>query len=127
MKTRIIEQLLVMRKYSDVTRKYVLDQNDLLDFLLNMWGQSAPSKVLHFNDRVCLFGIIMTIPKNRPYFERLAKGVANKNVLDDVDYNPKNIFQKLTWDFCNDSIVIQLPANASNVTGYESLNANDPT
>ena len=89
MKTRSIKRLLVMRKYSNDTLKYELDQNDLLDFLLNMWGQSAPSKALQFNDRVCLFGIIMTITKNCPYFELLAKGVANKYVLDDVDFNPK--------------------------------------
>ena len=64
-----------------------------------MWGQSAPSKVLHFNHRVRLFGIIMTIPKNRPYLERLVKGVANKNVLDNVYFNPKKCIPKPNMGF----------------------------
>ena len=104
MKTRIIERLLAMRKYNDNSKKYELDQDKLLVFLQNMWGQSSPNKVLHFNDRLRLFGILMTTPSNRPLFERLAKGVADKNVLDDDSFHPKNIFQKLTWDFSNESI-----------------------
>ena len=127
MKTRIIERLLVMRKYSDTTKKYELKQSDVLHFLLNMWGQSTPNKVLHYNDRLRLFGIIMTIPRNRPYFERLAKGVISKNVLDDDDFNPKNIYQRLTWDFSNDSIIVDLPPNAVDVEGYGTLDPNDAT
>ena len=83
MKTRIIERLLAMRKYNDTTKKYELDQNKVLEILLNMWGQSSPSKILHYNDRVCLFGILMTIHRYCTYFKRLAEGVGNKNVLDD--------------------------------------------
>jgi len=92
MKTRIIEQLLAMRKYNDATKKYELDQNKVLEILLNIWDQFSPSKVLHCNDRVRLFGIPMTIPRNHTYFERLAKSIGNKNILDDDAYNPKNIF-----------------------------------
>jgi len=127
MKTRIIERLLAMRKFSDTTKKYELEQNDVLKFLLNMWGQSTPNKVLHFNNRLRLFGIIMTIPRNRPYFERLAKGVVNKNVLDDDDFNLKNIYQRLTWDFSNDSIIVELPTNAVDVAGFDTLDPNDAT
>ena len=69
----------------------------------------------------------MSIPSNCPLFERLALGIANKNVLDDDSFNPKDIFQKLTWDFCNKSIRFDLPPNAVDVEGWEVLDANDHT
>ena len=68
----------------------------------------------------------MTTPKNRTYFEQLTKGIGNKNVDDDA-YSPKNIFHKLTLDFSYESIIFQLPANASDVKGFEDLNANNAT
>ena len=69
----------------------------------------------------------MTIPRNRPLFKQLAKGVADKNVLDDDSFHPKNIFQKFTWDFSNESIKIDLLSNATDVDGWDSFDANDPT
>ena len=68
----------------------------------------------------------MSIPGNCAYFDRLALGATNKNVLDDDSFHPKNIFQKLTWDFCNESIRVE-PSNAVDVDGWEALDANDPT
>ena len=127
MKTRVIERLLAMRKFDESKKEYELEQGEVLTFLHNMWSQGAPSKVLHHNDRLRLFGILMSIPGNRAYFERLALGVADKNVLDDDSFHPKNIFQKLTWDFCNESIRVDLPSNAVDVDGWEALDANDPT
>ena len=52
MKTRVIEQLLSMRKYSDIKKEYELDQGEVLTFLHNMWSQGAPSKVLHYIHRL---------------------------------------------------------------------------
>ena len=127
MKTRVIERLLRMRKYSESKKEYELDQGEVLTFLHNMWSQGAPSKVLHYNDRLRLFGILVSIPSHRPLFERLALGVANKNVLDNDSFHTKNIFQKLTWDFYNESIRVDLPSNAVDVEGWEVLDANDPT
>ena len=114
-----------MRKFSEQTKKYELDQNRLLDMLTNVWGQAQPKNVIHFNDRLRLFGILMSIPSNRPLFERLASGVADKNVLDDIGMQLKNIYQKLTFDFCNDSIKVQLPPNSIDVEGWEHLDPND--
>ena len=74
--------------------------------LANVWGQVQPKNVIYFNNRLRLFGILMSIPSNRPLFERLASGVTDKNVLDDIGMQPKNIFQKLTFDFCSDSIQV---------------------
>ena len=39
-KTKIIERLLSMRKFSEETKKYELDQNRLLNMLTNVWGQA---------------------------------------------------------------------------------------
>ena len=36
-KKKIVDRLLVMRKLSDSSRKYELDQNKLLDMLQNVW------------------------------------------------------------------------------------------
>ena len=114
-----------MRQIRERSQKYELDQNRLLDMLANVWGQAQPKNVVHFNDRLRLFGILMSIPSNRQYFERLASGVADKNVLDDIAMQPKSIFQKLTFDFCNDLIKVQLPPNAVDVDGWDSLDPND--
>ena len=93
--------------------------------MLNIWGQLSPSKLLYYNDRLRLFGILLNIPKKRTYLKQLAKGVGNKDFLNDDAHNPTNIFQNLTWDFSNESIIIQLPTNASDVKGLETLDAND--
>ena len=60
-------------------------------------------------------------------FKRLAKGVANTNILDDDSFHPKHIFQKLIWYFCNESIRVELPPNAIDVEGWETLDPNDTT
>jgi len=104
-----------MPQYCDIAKEYQLDQVLLLDYLNNMWRQSS------------LFGILMTIPEHRLLFERLTNGVANKDILDDDAFHPKNIFQKLTWDFCNDFIKVVFPSNCTDVDGYDSLDANDKT
>ena len=69
----------------------------------------------------------MTIPEHRPLFERLAMGVGSKDILDDDAFHPKNIFQKLTWDFSNESINVVLPSNCTDVEGWMSLDPNDKT
>ena len=68
----------------------------------------------------------MSLPQNRPMFERLAEGVPNCGDLDDPSLSPKHIFTKLAFDFNNDAIAITLPQNASDVNGFESLNPNNP-
>ena len=41
--------------------------------------------------------------------------------------NPKAIFAALAVDFNNDDIMVELPVNASDVDGFQSLDANDIT
>ena len=69
-----VERLLAMRKLLDSSKKYKLDQNIILDMLSNVWGYPTQNKVVHFNNRLRLFGLIITIPRNRPYYKRLAGG-----------------------------------------------------
>ena len=69
----------------------------------------------------------MTVPRNRLFYKRLATGVRNKNALDDGALSPKMIFQKLTFDFNNKLLIINLPPNADDVEGRESLDPNNAT
>ena len=94
--------------------------------LQNIWGQSLSSQAIHPDDRLRLFGLIMSLPQNRSIFVRLAKGITNRGVLDDPSLSPKHIFTKLAFDFNNDAIQIHLPTNASDVNGYDALNPNNP-
>ena len=127
MKTKIVLRLLAMQRLNSNSNRYELDQIQLLDMLQNVWGYAQPSQIIHFNDRLRVFGLIMTLPKNRAYFERLALGVTSKNVLDDGSMQPKHIFQELTFDFCNELIRVELPKNSVDVEGFETLNPNDIT
>ena len=126
-KTKIVSRLLSIRKLNTDNNRYELDQFTLLDMLQNVWGYAQPSQIIHFNDRLRLFGLIMTIPKNRPLFERLALGVTHKNVLDDVAMQPKKIFQDLTFDFCNELLRVELPKNSVDVDGADTIDPNDIT
>ena len=54
-----------------------------------MWEYPQQNKVVHFNDRLRLFGLIMTIPRNRPLYERLAGGLQIKIYLMIVHYHQK--------------------------------------
>ena len=113
-----------MHKYNQDNKWYELDQTRLLDMLKNVWGYAQPSQILHYNDRLRLFRLIMFIPKNRPLFERLALGVSNKNVFNNGVMQPKQIFQDLTFDFCNKLICVELSPNSVDVDGSDTLDPN---
>ena len=87
-KLKIIERLLALRKRAD-NGEYILSQTKNLQVLSNQWGAGAPSTELHHNDRVRLFGILMTIPENREYFQRLAEGVTSRRHIDDPEFSLK--------------------------------------
>ena len=116
-----------MCKLNTDNNRYELDQFTLLDMLQNVWEYAQPSQIIHFNDRLHLFGLIMTISKIRPIFERLALGVTHNNVLDDVAMQPKKLFQDLTFDFCNELARVELPKNSVEVDGADTINPNDIT
>ena len=124
-KMKIIQRLLQMRKYNDQTQLFELEQTVLLGQLQNVWGYAQPPTQLHHNDRIRLFGILMTLPHNLAMYTRLAEGINNRAVFDDPKMHPKQMFTKMAQDFNNDDLVITLPTNASDVEGYDTLDPND--
>ena len=80
-KVKIIGVILAIRKESP-DGKFVLDQSCVLGMFSNMWGASRPVNILHFNDRVHLYGILMSHPSNRHIYQRLAKGVTSRRHIE---------------------------------------------
>ena len=106
-----------MRKYNDNTSVYELEQKVLLGQLQNVWGYAQPSNLLHHNDRLRLFGILMILPHNLAMYKHLSEGIKNRAVFDDPQMLLKSIFTKLAIDFNNDDYAIVLPSNATDVEG----------
>ena len=119
-KVKIIKGLLALRKRSD-SGQYTLSQTKILELLSNQWGTGSPSTELHHNDRVRGFGILMTIPENREYFQRLAEGVTSRRHIDDPEFSLKQIYQSLAFAFNNESIKIVLPSELFDLKKYPKL------
>ena len=90
-----------------------------------MWGAARPVNIIHRNDLVRVFGILMTVPENRDIFGRLANGPSTRNEIDDVGYHPKQIYQNIALGFNNESIVITLPPDAFDLDAIEEIDPND--
>ena len=71
-KVEIIEKFLALRERGN-NRDYILLQEFILNGLSIKYEVGILSKEIHHNDRVRLFGILMTITENREYFQILAK------------------------------------------------------
>ena len=67
-KVKIIKGLLALRKRAD-SGQYTLSQTKVLELLSSQRGAVSSSTELRYNDRVRIFGILMTIPENREYFQ----------------------------------------------------------
>ena len=59
-KVKLVQVMLLKRKL--VSFEYHLDQTMVLEMCSTMWGAARPVNILHHNDHVRAFGIIMTIP-----------------------------------------------------------------
>jgi len=86
MKVKIVERLLAMRKL--VNDEYVLDQDRVIDMLSSVWGSVDISVTIHHNDRVRIFGIVMTDDKNWYMYQRLTDGCTARHDIDDPSYSP---------------------------------------
>ena len=62
-KKKIIGRLLAMRKWGD-DNEYHLEQSVLLNMLQNVWGRGADTAAIHRNDRVRVYGIVVSIEEN---------------------------------------------------------------
>ena len=71
-KSKIVEVIIQLRVFDG--NKYTLEQTRLINFLHGIWGTDSASLGMHDNDKVRLFGLIMSIEENRPQFQRLAEG-----------------------------------------------------
>ena len=80
---------------------------------------------MHHNERLRLFGVLMTLPHNLEIYKRLLEGNKNRAVFNDLQMALKSIFTKLANDFNNDDYVIALPSNAIDVKGLDNMDPND--
>ena len=69
-KEKIVSTIMALRSQCD-DGSYKLSQESFVSTMQNFWGTSAVDLTPHLNDRLQLFSIIMTIPRMRPYFQRL--------------------------------------------------------
>lgn len=122
-KAKIVQTCLQMRQLEDNVFK--LEQTRLIETLHGVWGTDSGTLGLHANDKIRLFGILMTLEKNRPQFQRLAEGVKERAQMDSPELSISGIFTSLLFDFGNEDIVIELPENAADVDGVEGLDPND--
>ena len=72
-----------------------------------------------------MFGVFITLPHNRAIYERFSEGIKNRAVFDNPQMSLKAVFTKLANGFNNDNYVITLPSNATDVEGWDSMDAND--
>lgn len=122
---KIIEIIISQRILLD--NKYVLSQDRLARILFTIWGSASALEGMHYNDKLRLFGLIMTREDNRFEFQRLAEGVTSRAGLDDPLLSPASIFQKLWFQFNNEDYIVQLPDNAYDFEGSDALNPHNFT
>ena len=68
-KRKIVEMIISQRMLQDV--KYVLSQDRIVRNLFTIWGSASASEGMYYNDKLRLFGLIMTRENNRSKFENL--------------------------------------------------------
>ena len=124
LKTKILGMLLTFRKRMDNGR-YKLDQEMFINLLFENWGGVHAVSQIVDNDKLRVFGLLLTKEKNKYILERLAEGIKNRNQLDDSMYSLKEMFQTLVLDYNNEEVVVDLPTDAEELDDYMSLDAND--
>ena len=72
-KRTITKRIISLRKENEDDKVH-LSQAMFVGKLENSWGNRAIDTSPHHNDRVCLLGIIMTLPKCRESYQKLARG-----------------------------------------------------
>ena len=105
--------------------RYTLSQDHPLIMRSNMCRRSKPVASIHSNDKVRVYGIVMSISENRPWYERLSEGCTIRNHVDDPAFSSKEIFQNIATSFNNYTIIIDFPVDTYDLPGIEDLDAND--
>ena len=123
-KEKIVSTIMALRSQCD-DGSFKLSQESFVTTMQNFWGTSAVDLTPHPNDRLRLFGIIMTIPRMRPYFQRLCDGITNLAQLDSPSLSIPQIFADIRLAFNNEDIIINLPDASNDLENIELLDAND--
>ena len=125
-KITIIKRIQGLRKEGD-NGKYTLSQATFVGMMENVWGARSVDTTPHHNDRVRLFGMIMTLLQFREVYQKLAEGVTSRDGIDDPNLNNTQMFQNLAFSFGNEEVVITLPEEACDLDRIEEINPNDIT
>ena len=64
------------------------------------------------NDNLRLFGILMSIQRNKYILSRLSEGTKERDQLDEFVYSPEEVFQSLELEFNNDKFKVVLPTDS---------------
>ena len=104
----------------------MLDQDQVLGIMGDHWGTTGVRYVqIHSNDRVRIYGIMMSIDSNRDIFQRLAEECVSRAHLDYPSFLLKQIFQQVAFLFNNEKIFIDLSDSAYDIDDIFNLDAND--
>ena len=124
LKSKILELLMTFRKRTE-TGSYELDQSMFINLLFENWGGRQAIAQIVDNDKLRVFGLLLTIAKNKYILERLSEGIKDRQQLDDPVYSIKAMFQNLVLDYNNEHIHVKLPPDAEELDDYLTLDAND--
>ena len=94
-------------------------------FLKKIWGKDSISLAPHPNDRVRLYGIVMSIPQYRFVLQRLCDGVTSRDALDNPELSLKQIFVDIVLAFNNEELKVIFPDEAYDLESIHMLDPND--
>ena len=123
-KERIVERLLAMRELN-VRGDYTLNQSVIIHTFHSIWGGNNIDGAPHHNDRLRLFGILMSKPDFREHIERLTEGVNSRAALDNPSLSLKQIFVEAALAFNNEDIIVDMPDESMDLEHVGLLNPND--
>ena len=103
-KAKIVGSVFSLRKLN-INGRYRLDQFNILQMISHMWGASCPANILHCNDHVRLYGIVMSIPHNHTYYQLFAERYAQRPHIVDPAFSFE-IFQNMTLLFNYERIIV---------------------
>ena len=95
--------------------------------LQNILSENAVDITPHHNNRVRLFGIIMSLPEYREVYQKLAEGVTSRHALDSSELNNSQMFQNLAFAFNNKDVKVIIPDDAYDLENIEEIDSNDIT
>ena len=93
--------------------------------LQSVWGSNSIDITPCPNDRIRLFGIMMTTPSFKGHFHRLCEGVVNRAQLYSTELSLNIIFVDLALAFNNEEIIVKLPDDAYDLKNISLLEPND--